>query len=154
MVTGFKYLRIALAIILPLFCIALFLKDFIFQIQFKGFDGPLAHYTSYTFSFNRIVLASFLSIILLFDFKLNLPTWGVAILRIIGVGALLVSVLALFFLIRQIIFMGGFFEHEYLFLSIQQLFFQITYLMISVVIFGIAFDKNWARMKYKENDDA
>jgi len=145
----FKYLRIALAIILLGSPIISFVTDLIRQQQ-ALLDGPLAHYSSYTFSLNRIVLAILLSVVLLFDVSFKNLGRRKIILRTLGVISLLVSLVGLVYLFLNHHWMGIYFSKKMVPLYI----FQLAYISVSLIVIGKAFDKDWAEMSYEGKSNA
>ena len=56
MLRAFKYLRIIVAIFLPLALLARFMQSLIVQLQ-AILDGPLAHYMHYAYALNKIAVS-------------------------------------------------------------------------------------------------
>lgn len=133
MAQAFKYLRFITAIILPICVVYNFGRNIVIQSK-TMLDGPLAHYFSYTFSINKIILALCLSVVLLFGFTLNLPRWGNGFLRITGILSVLLSLIGFLYLFKQSHFMGSFTMFGELYL------FQLAYLLISLIIWAKSFE--------------
>ncbi len=131
MAGAFKYIRILTAIVLPIIVIYNFLQSLIQQSQVI-LDGPLTHFISYTFAINKIVLAGFLSMVLWFDFKIDLPLWGNIVLRIFGLISILLSLIGFVYIFKQQQFSDMPFLAEFY-------LFQTAYLLISVIIWGKSF---------------
>lgn len=138
---AFKYLRISTAALLVLTVFWIFFRNL--QAQNAAMlDGQLAHYISYTWGFNRITLAILLGFVLVFDFKLVLPSWGRKCLRILGIASVILSLLGFVYLTRQVIFssqiransLGWFYFEFYLF--------QLAYLLVSCIALSKSFEPN------------
>jgi len=141
MLKTFRYLRVATAVSL-LLCVALiFLRNIEAQLS-AGFDGPFAHYMSYAFAFNKITLASFLALVLVFDFKIILPSWGRRCLRIIGLASVVLSLLGFVYLTQEVIFDIHYRNNSLGFLFVEFYLFQLAYLLISCVALSKSFTPN------------
>lgn len=112
-------------------------------------DGPLAHYTSYTFALNKVVLALLLSIVLVFDFTINLPSWGNFALRITGLISVALSLSGFVFIISQLRFTGN-----YKMFFVELVLFQFAYFLISLVVLGKSYEAKWSYMNFMEKTDA
>lgn len=138
---AFKYLRLSTAALLMLTVVWIFLQNL--QAQSEALlDGPLAHYISYTWAFNKITLAIFFSFVLMFDFKLVLPSWGRRCLRILGLASVILSLSGFVYLTRDLIF-----DHQYRansvgWLYIEFFLFQLAYLLVSCVALSKSFEPN------------
>jgi len=128
-----KYLRILVAIILPVCVIYNYVTSIIQQSQ-ALLDGPLAHYMSHTFALNKVVLAICLSLVLLCDFKLRLPSWGNSVLRVIGIVSVVLSLIGFIYLIWQQAFLG------YMRFLVELYVFQTAYLLVSFLILAKSFE--------------
>lgn len=138
---AFKYLRITTAALLMLTVVWIFLRNF--QAQSAAvLDGPFAHYMSYTWAFNKITLAIFFSIVLIFDFKLVLPSWGRRCLRILGLASVILSLLGFVYLTQQMIFDSQFRANSLGLLYIEFHVFQLAYLLVSCVALSKSFEPN------------
>ena len=141
MLKAFRYLRVATAVSL-LLCVAfIFLRNIETQLS-AGFDGPLAHYMSYTFAFNKITLASFLALVLVFDFKIVLPSWGRRCLRILGVAGVILSLLGFAYLTKDMLFSSQFRQNNFGALYFEFYLFQLAYLLVSCVALSKSFESN------------
>lgn len=134
MVLAFKCLRVLTAIFLLVNSISNFGLDLYYQSQ-AILDGPLAWYFQYSFALNEITLAICLSIVLIFDFKISLPSWGGLCLKILGIIALILSLVGLGYLVKHSLFMGE--------LKFQLFFYltQIAYLLISLIIISKGYEE-------------
>ena len=138
---AFKYLRFSTAALLMLTVVWIFLRNLQAQSA-AGFDGPLSHYMSYTWAFNKITLASFLALVLTFDFKLILPSWGRRCLRILGLASVALSLLGLLYLTREMIFDRQYRDNNLSFLFAEFYLFQLAYFMVSCVALSKSFEPN------------
>jgi len=126
---SFKYLRILTAVSLLLSVVIGFALDIISQSK-AGFDGPLAHYMSYAFRINKIILAALLSVALLSDFQLRSSFFNKTVLQILGTICVILSMIGFGYLIMQHYSMGSYWSFAELYL------FQTAYLLISLVVVG------------------
>jgi len=128
MKTAFKYLRALTAILLLLTTIFKFILDL--NAQRNGpIDGPLANHISYHFAIEKIMIAAWLSLLLVVDFKFQ---YKPLTRKIINYGSLLSILLSFIGIVnifqQQFDFAyGGFFFEAYLF--------QFSYFLTSIVIF-------------------
>jgi len=144
----FKSLRIIAAIAL-LACTIIGFAVELYHQSGALLDGPLAHYMSYTFALNDIVLAALLALVLIFDFELNLPSWGRMFIRVIGILSIGLVLAGYVFLFEQQRFTGG------LFWTMVQLYaFQTAFLLIAIIVLGKSYHADWARMRGQGESDA
>lgn len=148
---AFKYFRIIFAIILPIIPLIHFISDLISQSN-ALLDGPLSWYFSYTFAINDIALAVLISIVLLFDYEIILPSWGKKILGPIGWIALTLSLAGFLFLIMHNVSIG--ISRYEILVFVELYLFQTAYVLISLLVLGKAYQAKWSHMNYEKDSNA
>ncbi len=140
-----------MAIILLILPMISFIQDLIIQSQ-ALLDGPLTHYSSYTFSLNNIVIAILLVLILLFDVKFKIPHFGVLSFRFLGFTAFILSFISLIYLVKHSLFYGNFQNLELIHIDLYLR--QIAYLLITIIIIGQGYKAKWSYINYGERHDS
>ena len=93
-----------------------------------------------------------LSLVLLFDLKLNLPSWGQQVLRLIGIITVSLSLSGFAFLIKQHLQFAG--SANLKLILVEQYLFQTAYLFISLIVLGKSYEAKWSNMNYAGKYDA
>ena len=140
-----------MAMILLILPIIRFTQDLIIQSQ-ALLDGPLAHYSSYTFSLNNIVIAILLALILLFDMKFKVSHFGVLSFRFLGFTAFIVSFIGLIYLVKHSLFYGNFQNLELIYIGLYLR--QTAYLLTAIIIIGQSYKAKWSYINYGERHDS